>query len=189
MVAELLTLSLHGDFPVQFDNWSLRQRWYRSFWFSCYTTINGNSVSSTTIFHPLVWQLLVVLWNCFSLTKLTELRAQCLKKHQKCLMILIISLLRVQMLLAVMKYETLQVIFKHCVEDGNRVYQENYRFHGNFAEILTGSFQSCWSPFFFSSLSLCQNIYLRQANDRSHQSSTNFLHFIMEPFHPQLFFS
>ena len=85
----------------------------------------------------------------FSLTKLTELRAQCLKKHQKCLMILIISLLRVQMLLAVMKYETLQVIFKHCVEDGNRVYQENYRFHGNFAEILTGSFQSCWSPFFF----------------------------------------
>ena len=53
------------------------------------------------------------------------------------------------MLLAVMKYETLQVIFKHCVEDGNRVYQENYRFHGNFAEILTGSFQSCWSPFFF----------------------------------------
>ena len=93
------------------------------------------------------------------------------------------------MLLAVMKYETLQVIFKHCVEDGNRVYyQENYRFHGNFAEILTGSFQSCWSPF-FSSLSLCQNIYLRQANDRSHQSSTNFLHFIMEPFHPQLFFS
>ena len=53
------------------------------------------------------------------------------------------------MLLAVMKYETLQVIFKHCVEDGNRVYQENYRFHGNFAEILTGSFQSCWSPLFF----------------------------------------
>ena len=63
-------------------------------------------------------------------------------------------------------------IFKIQITDFQGILQAVY--HNRKCSVLV--------PNLFFLRLLCQNIYLRQANDRSQSSSTNFLHFIMEPF-------